>query len=289
MQVAYLEFNRPFLSDRPIDSIFDDTSLDYPTIRSWFGDLSVTGFSRLEIPVAQANTLASLLGLSIRRCYLSDQSLLALLDEDSNEQELIAACLPDRGSTTAGDFGEILAYLFQLADKGEMDLCGPKKWRLKIDRRKASPMSDVIHFALPTWPWASEDDKLLCSEVKVKSTKTNSRPISSALEDSRKDRASRLAKTLVWLRERTILGAETDVDREQLNRFIKAAENPLFSKSFNAVAVVCGGLIEDELVADPPEEDPHHQIVVIGIPDLKETYQQVYDSVAQAGLPNGVV
>ena len=43
----------------------------------------------------------------------------------------------------AGDFGEMLAFIFQLADKGELDLCGPKKWRLKIDRRKASPMSDV--------------------------------------------------------------------------------------------------------------------------------------------------
>ncbi|EMI24619.1 Hachiman antiphage defense system protein HamA [Rhodopirellula europaea] len=230
-----------------------------------------------------------MLGLSIRRCYLSDHTLSALLDDNTSEQELIAACLPDRGATMAGDFGELLAYIFHLADNDALNLCGPKKWRIKIDRRKASPMSDVVHFALPTWPLASDDDQLLCSEVKVKSTKTKSRPISDALEDSRKDRASRLAKTLVWLRERTILGGDTDVNCDQLNRFIKAAENPAFSKSFNAVAVICNGLIEDELVADPPANDPHHQIVVIGVPELKETYQQVFEAVAQAGLPNGAV
>ena len=240
------------------------------------------------MPVAQAPKLASSLGLSIRRCYLSDQSLASLLSTQGvTEQELVAACLPDRGSTMAGDFGEMLAFIFQLADKGELDLCGPKKWRLKIDRRKASPMSDVVQFASPTWPTPSADDRLLCSEVKVKSTNTKFRPITKAMEDSRKDRASRLAKTLVWLRERAILGSDTDVDIEQLNRFIKAAENPVFSKSFNAVAVVCGGLIEDELAVDPPVADPEHQIVIIGIPDLKETYQSVFDAAAQACLPKG--
>ena len=242
------------------------------------------------MPVDQASKLASLLGLSIRRCYLSDKSLSTLLSTQGvSEQELVAACLPDRGSTMAGDFGEILAFVFQLADNDQPDLCGPKKWRLKIDRRKASPMSDVVQFALPTWPTPSDNDELLCSEVKVKSTNTKFRPITKALEDSRKDRASRLAKTLVWLRERAILGSDTDVDIEQLNRFIKAAENPIFSKSFNAVAVVCGGLIEDELAIDPPAADPDHKIVIIGVPELKETYQNVFDAAAQAGLPKGAV
>ena len=77
--------------------------------------------------------------------------------------------------------------------------------------------------------------------------------------------------------------------REQLDRFIKAAENPMFSKSFNAVAVICNELIEDELETDPPVADPHHKIVVIGVPELKKTYQQVFVAVAQAVLPNGAM
>ncbi|WP_417377263.1 Hachiman antiphage defense system protein HamA [Gimesia maris] len=273
-----------------MDSILDNTTLDYPTIRNWFGNVAANGYTHLDVPVAQAGKFASLLGLSIRRCYLSDQSLSTLLDgNDSSEQELIAACLPDRGSTMAGDFGELLAYVFHLADNGNLNLCGPKKWRLKDNRRKPSPMSDVVQFSLPNWPTASEHDLLFCSEVKIKSTRSKFRPITQALEHSRKDRASRLAKTLVWLRERTILGEDTDVDREQLDRFIKAAENPAFSKSFKAVAVVCNGLIQDELVTDPPVNDPHHRVVVIGIPELKETYQQVFEAVAVAGLPNEAV
>lgn len=270
-----------------IDAIFENTSLDYPTIRRWFSDINAHGYVRLEVPAAHARGLAEHLGLSIRRCYLSDNSISELLSEKTTEQELIAACLPDRGSTMAGDFGEILAYIFNLADKGSLNLKGPKKWRLKDNRRMPSPMSDVVQFALPHWPTASAADQLLCSEVKIKSTKSNFRPITDALDHSRKDRASRLAKTLIWLRERTILKADTDVTREQLDRFINAAENPMFLKSFNAVAIVCNGLIEDELQADRPPTDPHHQIVVIGVHELKNTYEQVFDAVAQAGLPSG--
>lgn len=273
----------------PIDAIFDNTDLDYATIRGWFSSASATGYTRLDVPAEHAATLASLLGICVRRCYLSDHSLSSLLsDPERNVTELIAACLPDRGATMAGDFGEMLTFIYHLANNEQLPLHGPKKWRLKIDRRKPSPMSDVIHFALPTWPIASDSDQLMCSEVKVKSTNGSSLPISSALEDSQKDRASRLAKTLTWLRERAILGDDLDVDREQLDRFIKVAENPVYSKEFNAVAVICSGLIEDELSADPPATDPHHPLVVIGVPELKNTYQQVFDAAALAGLPGGV-
>ena len=145
------------------------------------------------------------LGLAVRRCYLSDTRLHERTKAlGISPLAIIAARLPDASATMAGDFGEILAYFYQAAKEHPATAIGPKKWRLKQDRAKPAPRSDVVHFVLPTWPTPSDDDVVLCSEVKTKSTKSKFSPIKSAIEDSAKDRTSRLAKTLVWLRERAM-------------------------------------------------------------------------------------
>ncbi|MBM4291364.1 MAG: DUF1837 domain-containing protein, partial [Deltaproteobacteria bacterium] len=94
------------------------------------------------------------------------------------------------GATMAGDFGEILVYLYQSVRELPVEALGVKKWRLKQDRTKPAPHSDVVHFVLPSWPMPSDKDVLLCSEVKTKSTDGDSTPIQSAIADSEKDRKS---------------------------------------------------------------------------------------------------
>ncbi|SFM36040.1 protein of unknown function [Ectothiorhodospira mobilis] len=179
----------------------------------------------------------------------------------------------------AGDFGEILVFLYHAAIEPEVDLIGPKKWRLKQDRTKPAPFSDVVHFVLPHWPEASTEDRILCSEVKTKSTNAESTPISSAIADCEKDRTSRLAKTLVWLKERALhedLGTTTVA---HIERFTNATDHPYVQKEFRAVAVVCASLVDEEL-ADAPEEEPtDYTVVVIAIPDLKRRYEEVFDAV----------
>lgn len=145
----------------------------------------------------------AVLGLPVRRCYVTDAVLAQRADElKVSQADIIAAKMPDPGSTMAGDFGEILCYMYQGAAAQSAAVVGAAKWRLKQDRTKPSPHSDVVHFLVPNWPTPSSDDAILCAEVKTKSTAGASTPIKSAIEDSKKDRTSRLAKTLVWLRER---------------------------------------------------------------------------------------
>ncbi|WP_217697976.1 Hachiman antiphage defense system protein HamA [Thioalkalivibrio denitrificans] len=232
---------------------------------------------------------ADVLGVPVRRCYIDD----ALLEQRAQatglpKSELVAAKLPDRGSTMAGDFGEILVFLYHATVEPGVELIGPKKWRLKQDRTKPAPYSDVVHFVLPHWPEASTGDRILCSEVKTKSTNGDSTPISSAIADCEKDRTSRLAKTLVWLKERALhedLGTTTVA---HLERFTKATDHPEAQKQFRAVAVVCASLVDDE-VADAPEEEPtDHTVVVIAVPDLKQRYEDVFDAVhATVAEPGG--
>lgn len=124
--------------------------------------------------------------------------------------------------------------------------------------------------------------------MKTKSTNGDSTPISSAIADCEKDRTSRLAKTLVWLKERALhedLGSTTVA---HLERFTKATDHPEAQKQFRAVAVVCASLVDDEL-ADAPEEEPtDHTVVVIAVPDLKQRYEDVFYAVhATVAEPGG--
>jgi hypothetical protein len=229
-----------------------------------------------------AKAWAGVLGVAVRRCYVSD----AIVEERAkavglSEEEIIAARLPDAGSTMAGDFGEILVYFYQAAQELPASAHGPRKWRLKQDRTKPAPHSDVVHFVLPSWPTSSENDLLLCSEVKTKSTNGASSPIKSAIEDSAKDRTSRLARTLMWLRERALL-EPSDVQLAQLERFINVTDHPAAKRRFRAVAVICKSLVDEELGAAPSDVSPDYTVVVIAVPDLKKTYTSVFEAAAKA-------
>lgn len=266
-----------------------DLGIDTATLAPWFADEHESPYVLVRVSDEHAAAWADVLGLPVRRCYFDD----ALLDERAAAtgrpySELVAAKLPDRGSTMAGDFGEILVFLYHAAVEPGVELIGPKKWRLKQDRTKPAPYSDVVHFVLPHWPEASTEDRILCSEVKTKSTNGDSTPISSAIADCKKDRTSRLAKTLVWLKERALhedLGTTTVA---HLERFTKATDHPEAQKQFRAVAVVCASLVDDELPHAPEEEPTDHTVVVVAVPDLKRRYEDVFDAVhATVAEPGG--
>jgi Cap4 SAVED domain len=272
------------------DEIFNNTGLDYATIRSWFQNKATSGYTCVEMSAAHATDLGNKIGLAIRRCYLSDQTLAKLLKGGFKERDLIQLKIPDAGSVMSGDFGEILTYMFHLCDHVGGELAGAKKWRLKEDRLKASPKSDVVHFALPKWPASSIDDEVICSEVKSKATASNTyRPLTTAMEGSKGDRTGRLAKTLVWLREKEILQSETGFTIEQLERFLKSDQHPTFTRRFNVVVVICKDLFEAEIVADPPLTDSVHQTTIIVIPSLHATYTDVFAKVLASSAGNGAI
>ena len=186
----------------------------------------------------------------------------------------------------AGDFGEILVYLYQGTGEHPHTAIGATKWRLKQDRRKPAPYSDVVHFILPFWPQPSAEDAILCAEVKTKSTPGSSRPIEAAIADSRKDRTSRLARTLVWLRERALTEDLGDIRIEHLDRFIKATDHPAAKKRFRAVVVVSADLEATELRNVFLEPSSDYTLVVICVPQLKMVYTSVFAAAIRAIVPS---
>jgi hypothetical protein len=265
--------------------VSDDLDFDFAGAAPWFPHDQEKPYVLVRVSDEHAKSWADTLGLAVRRCYVSDSIVTAKAKEHGvDKTEIIAARMPDAGSTMAGDFGEILVYLYQSIKELPAAAFGPKKWRLKQDRTKPAPHSDVLHFILPSWPTASENDVLICSEVKTKSTKGKFDPINAAIGDSAKDRTSRLARTLVWLRERSLVESLGDVQIAHLERFINATEHPGAQKRFRAIAVVCKSLVDAELHHAPTTEASEYTVVVIAVPDLKGTYSAVFDA-AQKAVP----
>lgn len=263
----------------------DDLGFDFANATAWFPHDQDQPYVLVKISTQHAQQLPALMGIPLRRCYITDEALTHHAERLGVPlSEVLRSKLPDAGSTMAGDFGEVLCYFYHSTKELPANAIGPKKWRLKQDRTKPAPKSDVIHFVMPNRPHASTTDTILCSEVKLKSTAGASTPITSAIEDCEKDRVSRLASTLVWLRERALTEDLGDVDIALLNRFLDAVDSPPASKRFSAVAVVCESLVNAELAAAPSAASPDFTLVVISVPNLRQTYTAVF-AAASASVP----
>jgi Cap4 SAVED domain len=266
-----------------------DLGVNISDLLPWFPHEQDVPYVLIRVSAAHAASWADVLGVPLRRCYVEDDALEQnALRTGHSKSELLASKLPGHGSTMAGDFGEILVYLYHAVQEYPNDVIGPKKWRLKQDRTKPAPYSDVVHFVIPSWPQSTEDDQILCSEVKTKSTKKVSSPVTEAIADCEKDRTTRLAKTLVWLHE-LALGEDLGSTKvAHLERFINATDHPPAKKRFRAVVVVSANLVDDELEDAPDETPADYTVVVISVPDLKGIYEAVFDAaLATVAEPGG--
>jgi len=260
-----------------------ELGVDFASVGSWFRAEQESPYVLVRVADEHAHAWANLMGLPIRRCYVADSVLVANTERTGwSRTDLVSARLPDPGSTMAGDFGEILVALYQAAHESPMEVIDPKKWRLKQDRTKPAPFSDVVQFVVPAWPESSDQDRLLCSEVKTKSTRGKSTPIIAAIADSKKDRVERLSRTLVWLRERALFEYLGTMTLAHLERFIELTDHPPVRKEFRAVAVICTSLLADELASAPETQPQDYSVVVIAVPELKECYEAAYREILAA-------
>jgi hypothetical protein len=266
-----------------------DLGLALDAVLPWFPNASGNGYTRISVPADHAALWPQALADAVRRAYIADHRLEELAARNGmSKAEVLASKLPDPGSVMSGDFGEITAYIYLASNVGT-GVLGPKRWRLKYDRTKSAPGSDIVQLLMPAWPTASEGDSIICAEVKAKATAGNFDPIGKAIEGMTTDRTSRLAKTLVWLRERAIADDIGAVTIPQLNRFINATEFPPYSRAFHAIAVVCTTLVGQELRKFiMPTLPPCCALVIMDVPNLHETYSSVYEAAHASVVVDGL-
>jgi hypothetical protein len=269
----------------------NELRLEIDAVQPWFVVEPSQHYTRVSVPPEYAATWEEILHEAVRRCYISDEQLAARAEAThSTPAEILAALLPDPGAVMSGDFGEIVGYIYLASREQATAVIGPKRWRLKQDRTKPAPFSDVVQLILPQWPNKTPDDRVVCGEVKAKATAGAFAPIANAIEGSLKDSTSRLSRTLVWLRERRLLEDFGMVTIDQLNRFINATEFPPYTRQFHAIAVICSNLVDGELATLVPENiPPGCALAVISIPNLQNTYTTVYHAVRNSAVAGAVV
>jgi hypothetical protein len=265
-----------------------DLDVDPEELIEYFSEEQDSPYLYLKVDAEDIDDLVGCVSRAFRQCYISDSLLQERADdlevtlggsEQGRKIQIIRSKLPSKGSILSGDFGEILTYLYHAAAEHPKDIIGPKKWSIKQDRNSASPKSDVVLFSLAEWPNASEDDVVHCFEVKAMATKKkDATPIQDAINDCEKDRTSRLADTLVWLKDRAMERDLGSVEIAHLDRFINAIDYPEAKYQFNAVAVICSSLVEDQIKSAPDQADPEYNLLIISVPELKKTYTKVFES-----------
>lgn len=209
-------------------------------------------------------------------CYTTKGHIKKRIEEAKvSPTEILANKLPDPGSVMSGDFGEILTLFFLSSERTEATT-PIKKWRYKQDRQKPAPHSDVILLYREKGDKPTKRDFVICAEAKQKSTNSTFNPIKEAVDGFEKDRTGRLARTLVWLKEKAL-----DQESRENLEFVKRFTDDLsveYLKHFKAVAVVDRALLDEEITQhiSLPEQDSSFEVVVLGINELKTFYERVF-------------
>lgn len=253
------------------------TGLDSEALASIIEVDTTADYALISIPEAQSDRLVRLLSLVFRRMYISDAELDSThLAHGGSKRDLIAMRIPSKPNIKSGDFGEILTAVVQAVRELPDELIDPKKWRYKVDRDQPAPKSDVVQFIMPLFPDSSDHDRLICAEVKTKSTAGATSPIQDAIVSAREDKNGRLVKTLQWLHERATFDAFGDPPLKAIERFREQARHPEASIEYRAVAVVSSELLTSEVAALTSDETNDIDVVVIAVPNLKSQYQEIY-------------
>jgi len=234
-----------------------------------------------------------------RDAYIEDSKIkMNILRYNTTRKEEICQQLPDSGDVMSGDFGEILSYYLAIQIWSPNVNVTPIKWRFKDDKRKASPLTDIILFELADPKNPSVKDKMVTYEVKTRATKLGNMPYSihkrpsfvtykdgklectilEAVFDANKDAIERAAETIPYLKVRC-----KDLGLNELYNQIDRFSDPLtisYKKEHNAVAVFDTSTTPDQISRMPTDLLTAHpnvsHVYCVPMDNLREIYNKVY-------------
>ncbi len=210
-------------------------------------------------------------------CYITKADLSVQVNKtDLTASEILQSKVPDPGNVMSGDFGELLT-LFYLSNETAVTTEKIKKWRYKQDRNKPAPHSDVVVIHRKYSDRPSKDDFVICAETKAKATSSQFEPIECAIRDSVKDKTGRLARTLVWLKDKAIAHENAD-SIAFIQRFTDTLLDVEFKKHYKAVAIIDRSFLDEELLKtlEIPPQGEEFEVLVLGITDLKGLYERSF-------------
>ena len=229
-----------------------------------------------RLKVAEWNQFIDKLTDDFRLCYISDSSL----DDSARKVNITASrflekyVLPTEPIIKSGDFGEMLCYFMvkeHLESKSVL-LCAPRKWRWKDNKNSPAPGVDAIMFHIANKTKFTNKDMVVTIESKMKAVRSKRHRIQDAINGARKDRLTRLAKTLDWLEEKYAkLGKNKS--RAMIERFKDPATHGNYKKVHKAVAIL-DGTLEAAETRRPIKNSKGIIVLVFSIRDLRRAYEQ---------------
>lgn len=210
-------------------------------------------------------------------CYICSDKLKGLTDKGINKKEVFESIFPTRGNIQSGDFGEILSNF--IIEQIEVDSVGVKKWRWKESKDSPVHKIDLVLTGIENIDKPSPSDKLILGEVKAKATDLKYSQVKNAIDDIKKENVARVARTIIWAREKYILDGEVELVK-RLDRFIKSTEEAYgeYETKLYAVGVIDKEFVESDLLTgkESIENRGDINLFVVSINKLKETYQDIY-------------
>lgn len=244
-------------------------------IRKYFSYHKDKGFHIYILNEADTKCFLATITDDFRHCYINDSDLKekAVKSGVSEGYFLEQYVLPCVGKIKSGDFGEMFSLFFiqeHYVDKGFLIFC-PYKWLWREDRNKASPYTDVVGFYRDDKENPSEKDFLVSVESKMKATRSSKHRMQEAVDGANKDRLTRLAKTLGWLRDKYGKDGEPK-KRMFVERYLDPVGTKSYTKFYNALVILDRTFAKNE-IDQPVKGDDGIAITVIIMDNLKDIYE----------------
>lgn len=221
--------------------------------------------------------------------YISEEDIFRLASEmKKSRTEIINDFMPTKNNIRSGDFGEMICALLLHDEHGKDLYYLHPKWRWKYPEKPASGTDVILLKFMNGKP--SDDDCLISSECKTKSTKNNGFfPIAESIEGAVKDRKTRICATLKqyeYQLKQCLLKKDCKISEVHkhitlVNRYRKPIEYGSYKKNINATTIIEKVFAEEEKLkaAQHLEKDLGINIIILSIPNLKQTLQTLYENI----------
>ena len=237
-------------------------------------------YSHYKFNSAKLDDLIKEFPTAMRNCYVEDSAIQRATTTSVDSKTVIKTYIPTKPHIKSGEFGEILSFYMLLEKYLPIKLTGVKKWFLKPDKNKAAFYTDVVLYSCGDTP--SPQDLLVSAEVKAKVVRKNNNRIQDAVVGAEEDFVSRLADTLVVLRDKSLQKGDAKTVKE-VERFIESVEdnNGTYQKHIKAVLLIDSNLCDDEMKKEVvrKEKIDNFEIIVLCIEKLREVYGAIYQEI----------
>jgi hypothetical protein len=263
---------------------FDEQLVDDTDILQFFSYFEKNGFHIYKLNIPDTESFLDAIKEEARKYYISDRDLAEKSEKNgiSKKEFLEQYILPSIGKIKSGDFGEIFSCFSVrecYAQKGFILVC-PRKFIWKMDRDKAMPFTDVVGFYREDITKASSNDFIVSVESKMKATNSSANRIQEAIDGAQKDRTTRLAKTLIWLKQKYARDGNAE-----MHKFTKRYCDPVYQGTYNKIYEAFT-IIDNKFEATEIEKSVDNNdgitIIVISMDNLKNIYETNLKKIAES-------